>query len=237
MGRLFLLIFDKATTVAILRRYFHTESWFASNPWALKWAEGAGWLLKYSMSFCDIKWYMCELAHTERPGPSGLSLNNFRCCAGSIAKAFGGHILRRNGLNQIFVFLIWLSIELIYWPICHAPTCASGVCLNIAWIWYSHRYIYICLWTSDRRSPPPPPMVSPPAPPKPRGGGVLPSSFPPSFFFPFFLLSLLPFSFLSLLSPSLPFFLSSFPPSFEAMSAEHHHHRGEEMLRNIIAIK
>ena len=93
---------------------------------------------------------------------------------------------------------------------------------------YIYIYMYICSWTPsrDRQSAPPPlPMVSLP-PPKPRGGGlpfVLPSSFPPSFP-PSCLLSLLPFS----------FFLSSFPPSFEAMSAVDHHHRGRRCFATLL---
>ena len=84
-----------------------------------------------------------------------------------------------------------------------------------------------------------PPMVSPP-PPKPRVGGlpfVLPSSFPPSFFFPSFLSPFPPSFLLSLLPFSCPSLFPFFPPSLEAMSAAHHHHRGEEMLCNTVAIE
>ena len=79
----------------------------------------------------------------------------------------------------------------------------------------------------------PAPMVSPPTPPTPPNLGRK-TSLRPSFFFPsFLLLSLLPFFFPSFLSPFPPSFLLPFPfsflpfpPSFEVMSAAHHHHRG-----------
>ena len=100
-------------------------------------------------------------------------------------------------------------------------------------------YIYIYVMFLDQ-GPKVPPNGIPPHPPN-LGVEDFPSSFLllsllPSAFPSSFLLFLLPFSFLSFPSPSLPFFLSSFPPSFEAMSAAHHH-RGEEMLCNTIAIK
>ena len=96
-----------------------------------------------------------------------------------------------------------------------------------------YMYVSVCLQFGKHFFyVPGPGTESPPhgTPPPPNLGRR--TSLRPSFFFPsFLLLSLLPFffpSFLSLFPPS--FLLSSFPPSFEAMSAAHHHHRGRRCL-------
>ena len=81
-------------------------------------------------------------------------------------------------------------------------------------------YIYRCSWTRDSRDRQSPPQWYPPPPHPPNlGEGDFPSSF---------LLSLLPFSFPSL----FPFF----PPSFEAVSAAHHHHRGRRCFASLLQL-
>ena len=69
----------------------------------------------------------------------------------------------------------------------------------------------------------PPPMVSTLQKKYLGRTSLRPSFLSPSFFFP------------SFLSPFLPFVLSSFPPSFEAISAAHHHpHRGRRCFATLL---